>query len=214
MYDEQLNSLTFDEYGLIPAIVQDAETGSILTHAYMNKESLEKTLQTGETWFYSRQRQKLWHKGEESGNTQQVKEITSDCDQDALLVKVQPVGPACHTGEASCFHHVLQNSNAAEQMTLSELANLIKKRRAETEEGSYTTYLFSEGIDKILKKVGEETSEVIIGAKNNSRDEMVWEIADLSYHTLVLMELMDVSISEIREELAKRHSEKEGSQHA
>ncbi|MFD2760048.1 bifunctional phosphoribosyl-AMP cyclohydrolase/phosphoribosyl-ATP diphosphatase HisIE [Lentibacillus juripiscarius] len=213
MWDEQLNELTFDEQGLIPAIIQDMETGNVLTHAYMNRESLEITLETGETWFYSRKRRKVWHKGETSGNRQKIHEIRYDCDQDALLIKVHPLGPACHTGEPTCFHHTLKEADPTGQMTLNELAALIKKRRADAEEGSYTTYLFSEGMDKILKKIGEETSEVIIGAKNNSRDEMIWEIADLSYHTLVLMELMDISISEIRQELAKRHTAKEDVRH-
>ncbi|TMN22516.1 bifunctional phosphoribosyl-AMP cyclohydrolase/phosphoribosyl-ATP diphosphatase HisIE [Lentibacillus cibarius] len=214
MYNEQLNKITFDEQGLVPAIIQDVVTGKVLTHAYMNKESLEKTLATNETWFYSRKRQQLWHKGETSGNRQQVKEIRYDCDADALLVTVEPMGPACHTGKPTCFHHTLKENDAAEQMTPSELADLIRKRRKEAEEGSYTTYLFTEGIDKILKKVGEETSEVIIGAKNNSHDEMVWEIADLTYHTLVLMELMGVSITDIQQALAERHAVKEGTKHA
>ncbi|RYG74280.1 bifunctional phosphoribosyl-AMP cyclohydrolase/phosphoribosyl-ATP diphosphatase HisIE [Lentibacillus lipolyticus] len=214
MYNEQLNKITFDEQGLVPAIIQDAGTGKVLTHAYMNEESLKKTLETNETWFYSRKRQQLWHKGETSGNRQHVREIRYDCDADALLVKVQPLGPACHTGKSTCFHHTLKENDAAAQMTSSELAELIKKRRAEAKEGSYTTYLFSEGIDKILKKVGEETSEVIIGAKNNNHEEMVWEIADLTYHTLVLMELMGVSITDIQQALAERHAVKEGTKHA
>ncbi|GGK07320.1 histidine biosynthesis bifunctional protein HisIE [Lentibacillus kapialis] len=211
MDDEQLNGLTFDQYGLIPAIIQDAETADVLTLAYMDKESLNKTLETGETWFYSRKRQELWHKGETSGNRQLVKSIRYDCDADSLLVAIEPLGPACHTGERSCFYNTLQESATPAQIGLSELASLIKNRRNEAIEGSYTSYLFEEGIDKILKKIGEESSEVIIGAKNSSHDEMTWEIADLAYHTLVLMELMGVSVSNIKQELAKRHSIKEKS---
>lgn len=210
MNDEQLNELTFDQQGLIPAIIQDVETGDVLTLAYMNKESLDKTLETGETWFFSRKRQQLWHKGETSGNRQIVKEIRYDCDADALLVKVEPFGPACHTGSRSCFNQTLKDRDAPDPIGLNELAGLIKQRREEAKEGSYTTYLFQEGLDKMLKKVGEETSEVIIGAKNHAHDEMVWEIADLTYHTLVLMELMGVSVADIKEELAKRHNVKEG----
>ncbi|ALX49203.1 bifunctional phosphoribosyl-AMP cyclohydrolase/phosphoribosyl-ATP diphosphatase HisIE [Lentibacillus amyloliquefaciens] len=209
MYNQQLRGLTFDQQGLIPAIIQDDETKEVLTLAYMNKESLNKTLDTGETWFFSRTRQELWHKGETSGNRQLVKEIRFDCDADSLLVKVKSLGPACHTGENSCFYNTLEARNTPEEMGLNELAALISERRHETKEDSYTTYLFHEGIDKILKKIGEETSEVIIGAKNNDREEMQWEIADLTYHTLVLMELMGVSISDIKLELAKRHAVKE-----
>ncbi|QKY71145.1 bifunctional phosphoribosyl-AMP cyclohydrolase/phosphoribosyl-ATP diphosphatase HisIE [Lentibacillus sp. CBA3610] len=211
MYDKQLNELTFDQQGLIPAIIQDAETAEVLTLAYMNKESLNKTLETGETWFFSRKRRELWHKGETSGNRQLVKNIRYDCDADSLLVMVEPLGPTCHTGNQSCFYHTLQERDRPDQMGLNELAALIKQRRNEAKEDSYTTYLFNEGIDKILKKVGEETSEVIIGAKNNDHDEIVWEMADLTYHTLVLMELMGVPITDIKQELAKRHTVKEGS---
>ncbi|HLR60973.1 MAG TPA: bifunctional phosphoribosyl-AMP cyclohydrolase/phosphoribosyl-ATP diphosphatase HisIE [Lentibacillus sp.] len=211
MYDEQLNRLTFDQQGLIPAIIQDAETAEVLTLAYMNKESLQKTLETGETYFYSRQRQELWHKGETSGNRQIVRTIRFDCDSDSLLVMVEPLGPACHTGKKSCFYNMLQEHDTRDQMGINELTNLISQRRNEASEGSYTAYLFEEGIDKILKKIGEETSEVIIGAKNNDHEEMTWEIADLTYHTLVLMELMGVSISDIKQELDKRHAVKEGS---
>lgn len=209
MDDKQLNKLTFDQQGLIPAIIQEVDTAEVLTLAYMNKEALNKTLETGETWFFSRKRQELWHKGETSGNRQLVKDIRFDCDADSLLVTVEPLGPACHTGNRSCFHHPLEHRDTPDQMGLSELATLISQRRDEAKEGSYTTYLFEEGIDKILKKVGEETSEVIIGAKNNNHVEMVWEIADLTYHTLVLMKLMGVSTSDIKQELAKRHAAKE-----
>lgn len=211
MYNQQLRGLTFDQQGLIPAIIQDDETKEVLTLAYMNKESLNKTLDTGETWFFSRTRQELWHKGETSGNRQLVKEIRFDCDADSLLVKVKPLGSACHTGKNSCFHNTLEAPNTPEEMGLNELAALISERRHEAKEDSYTTYLFHEGIDKILKKIGEETSEVIIGAKNNDREEIQWEIADLTYHTLVLMELMGVSISDIKLELAERHAVKESS---
>lgn len=208
MYDQQLNELTFDQQSLIPAVIQEADTGEVLTLAYMNKESLNKTLETGETWFFSRKRQQLWHKGDSSGNRQLVKEIRYDCDADSLLVKVDPLGPACHTGNKSCFYNTLQESDTPDQMGLNELTALIRQRRDEANEESYTAHLFNEGIDKILKKIGEETSEVIIGAKNNVHDEMVWEIADLTYHTLVLMELMGVSVSDIKQELSKRHVRK------
>src|SRR5699024_9873229 len=212
MDDEQLKELTVDKDGLIPAIIQDVRTNDVLTLAYMNKESLAKTIESGETWFFSRKRQELWHKGETSGNRQLVRDIRYDCDADSLLVKVAPLGPACHTGQKTCFYHTLLNrDDTPEEITLSELAALIRQRRHEAREESYTTYLFDKGIDKILKKVGEETSEVIIGAKNADRDEIVWEMADLTYHTLVLMELMGVSISDIKQELAKRHAAKEGS---
>ncbi|SFE15230.1 phosphoribosyl-ATP pyrophosphatase /phosphoribosyl-AMP cyclohydrolase [Lentibacillus persicus] len=208
MNNEKLRELNFDHQGLIPAIIQDDTTKEVLTLAYMNAESLNKTLETGETWFFSRSRQELWHKGETSGNRQRVKEISYDCDADSLLVNVKPLGPACHTGEKSCFYNTLKARETTEEMGLNELASLISQRRKEAKEGSYTTYLFNEGIDKILKKIGEETSEVIIGAKNNDQEEMTWEIADLTYHTLVLMELMNVSTSDVKQELAKRHAVK------
>lgn len=204
--------LTFNEDGLIPAIVQDAATGKVLMLAYMNQEALEQTITTKETWFFSRSSQALWNKGATSGNKQQVREISYDCDQDTLLVQVNPLGPACHTGEQSCFSHTIYEEETASREVVHELAANIKSRRREPVEGAYTTYLFREGIDKILKKVGEETSEVIIGAKNEDNEELTWEIADLTYHTLVLMELAGVSIQDIKGELYKRHIQKAGSE--
>ncbi|MFC3040177.1 bifunctional phosphoribosyl-AMP cyclohydrolase/phosphoribosyl-ATP diphosphatase HisIE [Virgibacillus xinjiangensis] len=201
--------LSFDENGLIPAVVQDANTGKVLTLAYMNESSLLKTIQTKETWFYSRKRQELWNKGATSGNTQAVKQISYDCDGDALLVQVTPNGPACHTGEESCFHESLHKEEEVVQDVVYQVAGKIKERKENPVEGAYTTYLFNEGIDKILKKVGEETSEVIIGAKNDDKQEITWEIADLTYHTLVLMELTGVTIKDIKEELQKRHIQKQ-----
>ncbi|MFD1038285.1 bifunctional phosphoribosyl-AMP cyclohydrolase/phosphoribosyl-ATP diphosphatase HisIE [Virgibacillus byunsanensis] len=205
-----LNQLSFDQQGLIPAIVQDAKTGKVLTLAYMNELSIIKTLETNETWFFSRKRNQLWNKGETSGNKQFVKEITYDCDADSLLVQVDPVGPACHTGSESCFNQTLYAGDTQIRETVQQLVTAIKGRRNDPKEGSYTTYLFQEGIDKILKKVGEEASEVIIGAKNDDKEEVTWEIADLTYHTLVLMELLDLSIDDIKQELYKRHIQKVG----
>lgn len=210
-----IEALSFDENGLIPAIVQNATTGAVLTLAYMNKESLTRTLKTGETWFFSRKREQLWNKGETSGNKQLVKKITYDCDADALLIHVDPLGPACHVGEDSCFHNTLfQDDDRLPYDVIATLPIKIKERREQPVEGSYTTYLFNEGIDKVLKKVGEEASEVIIGAKNNNQEEVTWEIADLTYHTLVLMELLDVSVNDIKQELYKRHLQKEEPGHA
>jgi phosphoribosyl-ATP pyrophosphohydrolase/phosphoribosyl-AMP cyclohydrolase len=207
-----IEELSFDKNGLIPAIIQDVQTKKVLTLAYMNEASFKKTMETKETWFFSRSRQEIWHKGETSGNKQIVKHISLDCDQDALLVQVEPLGPACHTGEGSCFYQSVMNEGNAAEEVIPLLTDKIKERRDNPKEGSYTTYLFNEGIDKILKKVGEETSEVIIGAKNNDKQELTWEIADLIYHTLVLMELLDVSVSDIKDELQKRHIQKEGIQ--
>ncbi|WP_430788804.1 bifunctional phosphoribosyl-AMP cyclohydrolase/phosphoribosyl-ATP diphosphatase HisIE [Virgibacillus flavescens] len=205
-----INELSFDENGLIPAIIQDATTGDVLMFAYMNEESLSKTLETNETWFYSRSRQSLWNKGETSGNKQSVQKISYDCDADSLLIQVDPNGPACHTGEDSCFYRTLAENNSYERNVMHTLTEKITERREDPVSGSYTTYLFTEGIDKVLKKIGEETSEVIIGAKNNDKQEVVWEIADLTYHTLVLMEILGVSINDIKKELYKRHVQKEG----
>lgn len=202
-------NLLFDESGLIPAIIQDAGTGEVLTLAYMNETSLQKTIDTGETWFFSRKRQELWNKGETSGNKQIVKRIAYDCDADSLLVQVDPKGPACHTGEQSCFYQTLLSTEPSARTVVHDVAEKIKERKQNPVEGSYTNYLFTEGIDKILKKVGEESSEVIIGAKNNDKDEIKWEIADLTYHTLVLMELLNVSIDDIKEVLFSRHIAKE-----
>ncbi|WP_188456111.1 bifunctional phosphoribosyl-AMP cyclohydrolase/phosphoribosyl-ATP diphosphatase HisIE [Virgibacillus oceani] len=205
-----MEQISFGDDGLIPAIVQDSSTGRVLTLAYMNETSLLKTIQTQETWFFSRKRQQLWNKGETSGNKQSVKQITYDCDGDALLIQVQPLGPACHTGNESCFYQKLYETDAATFDMLEQLVNTIKQRRQEPVEGSYTTYLFNEGIDKVLKKVGEEASEVIIGAKNSDTKELIWEISDLIYHTLIVMEMQNVSVNEIRDELFKRHMQKEG----
>lgn len=195
----------FDQQGLIPAIIQDDDTGDVLMLAYMNKESLDKSIATKETWFYSRSRNELWNKGATSGNTQEIKRMTLDCDADALLVTVRPKGPACHTGEKSCFYRPILNTLPNNRHVISQLTKRIADRKANPVEGAYTTYLFNEGIDKILKKVGEESSEVIIGAKNNDTQEVVWEIADLVYHTLVLMEEMGIRPSDITEELTNRH---------
>lgn len=207
-----MDQLKFDENGLIPAIVQDGTTGDVLMLAYMNQESLTKTLETNETWFFSRSRQELWNKGATSGNKQIVQKISFDCDADSLLIQVDPKGPACHTGETSCFYQELHANDPIERNVVHEVASKIKERRENPVDGSYTTYLFNEGIDKVLKKVGEETSEVIIGAKNNDKQEVTWEIADLTYHTLVLMEIVGVSINDIKQELYGRHIQKEGNQ--
>ncbi|WP_337019129.1 bifunctional phosphoribosyl-AMP cyclohydrolase/phosphoribosyl-ATP diphosphatase HisIE [Oceanobacillus massiliensis] len=205
-----IEQLSFNENGLIPAIVQDANTGGVLTLAYMNRDSLMKTIETKETWFFSRKRQELWNKGETSGNKQQVKKIAFDCDADALLVQVTPIGPACHTGEETCFHNELFTNEIPSHDIVYQVIEKVKNRRENPIDGAYTSYLFEKGIDKILKKVGEETTEVVIGAKNNDRKETTSEISDLTYHTLVLMELMGISITDVKDELLKRHIKKEG----
>lgn len=202
---KQADELRFNEDGLIPAIVQDAASKEVLTLAYMNKESYEKTLETKETWFYSRSRQALWHKGETSGNTQAVKGIRYDCDQDALLVLVEPSGPACHTGSYSCFTKEQTEEQAADRFgIMNELERVIAERQAEMPEGAYTTYLFREGVDKILKKVGEEASEVIIAAKNRDHEELKWEAADLLYHLLVLLREQSLPLDDVLDVLKKR----------
>ncbi|MEI3604119.1 bifunctional phosphoribosyl-AMP cyclohydrolase/phosphoribosyl-ATP diphosphatase HisIE [Pseudogracilibacillus sp. SE30717A] len=203
-----IEKISFDENGLIPAIVQDDVTGKVLMLAYMNEEAFEKTLETEETWFYSRSRKELWNKGATSGNRQKVKSVALDCDQDALLVTVQPLGPACHTGEQTCFHHTIKENANPKRDVIHNLIDIIEDRKNNPVDGSYTTYLFKEGIDKVLKKVGEETSEVIIGAKNNDKEEIKWEIADLVYHTLVLMNITGVSLSDIKDVLYERHVQK------
>lgn len=205
-----IEEIKFDENGLLPAIVQDDTTGTVLMLAYMNRNALEKTLETKETWFYSRSRQELWHKGATSGYTQTVKNITLDCDQDALLVTVTPLGPACHTGEESCFHHQMMGDTRSKRQVIHTIIETIEHRRRHPVEGAYTSYLFREGIDKVLKKVGEESAEVIIGAKNNDKEEVKWEIADLVYHTLVLMNITNVNLSDIKSVLYERHIEKKG----
>lgn len=204
-----LDSVVFDSNGILPAIVQDEQTGDVLMLAYVNKEALQKSIETKETWFYSRSRKKLWNKGATSGNRQQITQITFDCDQDALLFSVIPQGPACHTGETSCFYNDVWDHERVNRSVLTQLTERIADRRANPKDGAYTTYLFNEGVDKILKKIGEEASEVIIGAKNNDKQEVIWEIADLTYHTLVLMEQLDIPVSDIQRELTKRHITKE-----
>ncbi|ABO68365.1 bifunctional phosphoribosyl-AMP cyclohydrolase/phosphoribosyl-ATP diphosphatase HisIE [Geobacillus thermodenitrificans] len=206
--------IRFDEKGLVPAIVQDAQSKEVLMLAYMNKESLEKTLETGETWFYSRSRQELWHKGATSGNVQRVVDIRYDCDADTLLVLVEPAGPACHTGSYSCFSRSLNGearTPTADRFTiLNELEQIIAQRDAERPEGAYTTYLFEKGVDKILKKVGEEAAEVIIAAKNRSHDELKWEAADLLYHLLVLLREQKLPLDAVLATLVERHAQKTG----
>lgn len=196
-----IDELKFDERGLIPAIVQDARTREVLTLAYMNRESLARTLETRQTWFWSRSRNELWHKGATSGNTQDVVELSADCDGDAVVVLVNPAGPACHTGARSCFGLDQRDDIGA---LLSELYDLIESRERERPEGSYTTYLFEKGIDKILKKVGEESAETIIAAKNDETQPLVAEVSDLIYHLLVLLVQRGVTLDQIRDELAQR----------
>ena len=200
-----INSLKFDEKGLIPAIVTDADSGKVLTLAYMNRESLEISMEKGLTCFFSRSRNQLWLKGETSGNYQHIVSITADCDKDALVVKVKKDGPACHTGTDSCFNDLVYESDELSEFSLEGLAELIEGRKTDKKEGSYTTYLFDKGIDKILKKVGEESTEVIIAGKANDKNETIYEISDLVYHVLVLMIEMGISIEDIKKELASRH---------
>ena len=206
MLDFDLDSLKFDEKGLIPAVVQDYKTKEVLTVAYMNRESLKISLEEKRTCFWSRSRQVLWRKGEHSGNVQHIVSITADCDRDALTVLVKKDGPACHTGAESCFHNpVFTNDEIAPAFSLEALAKLIEGRRTEKKEGSYTTYLFEKGLDKILKKVGEEATEVIIAGKAEDKAETVYEIADLTYHVLVLMVQAGISVEDIMKELESRH---------
>ncbi len=200
-----INELKFDEKGLIPAIVVDAVSKKVLTLAYMNEESLKITMEKKLTCFFSRSRQKLWLKGEMSGNFQKVVSITADCDKDALVVMVEPQGPACHTGEESCFFNEVWENDELKEFSLEGLVKLIEGRKINKTEGSYTTYLFEKGLDKILKKVGEECTEVIIAAKADDKKETIYEIADLAYHTLVLMIQMGISLEDIHRELASRH---------
>ncbi|HLS20604.1 MAG TPA: bifunctional phosphoribosyl-AMP cyclohydrolase/phosphoribosyl-ATP diphosphatase HisIE [Bacillota bacterium] len=211
MMENVIKQLTWQSDGLIPAIVQDYETKQVLMLAYMNKQSLAKTIETKETWFFSRSRNELWHKGATSGNRQTVKQILYDCDGDSLLIFVKPKGPACHTGETSCFFNsALSASDEPTELIIEKLTKRIKKRFDQPTDGSYTTYLFNEGIDKILKKIGEEASEIIIAAKNDDDDELIWEIADFIYHTLVLMQVKNITMEQIYKELAKRFGDKEG----
>ncbi|EJL30617.1 bifunctional phosphoribosyl-AMP cyclohydrolase/phosphoribosyl-ATP diphosphatase HisIE [Brevibacillus sp. BC25] len=205
-----VEKLRFDEKGLIPVIVQDAGSKTVLTLAYMNEESLQKSLATKETWFWSRSRQQLWHKGETSGHTQRIVSMRYDCDGDALVVMVEPKGPACHTGAYSCFSQEVIADTDDERVQadrfaiLSELEELIAAREAERPEGSYTTYLFEKGVDKILKKVGEEAAEVIIAAKNRSREELRYEASDLIFHLMVLLREQKLPLDEVLTELQRR----------
>ena len=200
----KIEELKFDEKGLIPAIVVDAITKKVLTLAYMNRESLEISMEKGLTCFWSRSRQELWLKGETSGHYQHIVSITADCDYDALEVRVKKDGPACHLGTDSCFHNPVMGEQK-EKFRLEGLYQLLLSRKAELPEGSYTTYLFQKGIDKILKKVGEECTEVIIAGKADDKAETIYEIADLAYHVMVLMVQMGISVEDIRQELASRH---------
>ncbi len=200
-----IDELKFDEKGLIPAIVVDAKTKKVLTLAYMNRESLEISLKKELTCFWSRSRNELWLKGETSGNYQHIVSITADCDNDALVVSVEPDGPACHMGSYSCFTKPVFQSEERSEFSYEGLMELIRGRKTNPQDGSYTTYLFNKGLDKILKKVGEESTEVIIAAKAEDKKETVYEIADLAYHVMVLMVEVGISLDEIRDELASRH---------
>lgn len=200
-----IDELKFDEKGLIPAIVVDSVSKKVLTLAYMNKESLKISMEKGLTCFWSRSRQELWLKGETSGNYQHIVSITADCDADALVVSVMPDGPACHKGTFSCFEDKIYQSDELNDFSYEGLMELIKGRKTEKKEGSYTTYLFEKGIDKILKKVGEESTEVIIAAKDNDKAETIYEIADLAYHVMVLMIEAGIDLADIHKELASRH---------
>lgn len=201
-----IDKLKFNTHGLIPAVIQDIESDQVLMMAFMNKESLTKTLESRQTWFWSRSRQELWHKGATSGHYQDVKEIFYDCDADCLLIKVVQTGAACHTGERTCFHNnlVAYEQPAAGPEIINQVYDVVTGRKREMPEGSYTTYLFTKGLDKILKKVGEEAAEVIIGAKNRNRDEVVYETADLLYHLLVLLAEQEITPQEVYQELANR----------
>lgn len=205
MIDFNIDELKFDEKGLIPAILVDNTTRETLMLGYMNRESLEITMEKGKVCFYSRSRKTLWLKGETSGNYQRVVSITADCDRDALKVVVESEGPVCHTGSFSCFHNPLYINREIEDFTLSDLYKLIEGRKNEPKDGSYTSYLFERGIEKILKKVGEETTEVIIAAAEKDRRETIYEIGDLIYHLMVLMVEDEISIKDIVSELASRH---------
>lgn len=204
-YAETTKALRFDANGLIPAIVQDHYTKEVLTLAYMNAETLALTIAEGRTVFWSRSRQEIWRKGETSGNVQKVVSITADCDKDALVVEVIKDGPACHTGAESCFFEPVYVSDELKQFTWRGLYDLIEGRKSNPQEGSYTSYLFDKGLEKILKKVGEECTEVIIGGCKRDRDETIYEISDLAYHVLVLMIELGISIEDITKELEKRH---------
>ncbi|WP_406944669.1 bifunctional phosphoribosyl-AMP cyclohydrolase/phosphoribosyl-ATP diphosphatase HisIE [Halobacillus sp. SY10] len=205
-----IDNIQFDAQGLVPAIVQDTKSKAVLTLAYMNEESLKKTLEIGETVFYSRSRQELWHKGETSGNTQEVRSIHYDCDQDALLVQVVPAGPACHRGDYSCFSEELTDSETKPKENryeiLDELQTVLADRKATLPEGSYTSTLFQEGVDRIAKKIGEEAGEVIIAAKNDDPEELALESADLLFHLLLILTDRQVPLDDVLDVLEKRHS--------
>ncbi len=200
-----ISKLKFDDKGLIPAIVVDTDTKKVLTLAYMNEESLRISMEKGLTCFFSRSRQKLWLKGETSGNFQHIVSITADCDMDALVVEVKKDGPACHTGENSCFFNPVYESETSPGFQYQDLMDMLIGRKENPKEGSYTTYLFSKGLDKILKKVGEETTEVIISAKDGDKANTIYEIGDLMYHVMVLMIEMGISLEDIKKEMASRH---------
>lgn len=215
-----VKDVNFDERGLVPAVVQDARTNEVLMLAYMNRESLQRTLMEKQTWFWSRSRSQLWHKGATSGNVQLVREVRVDCDQDALVVLVEPSGPACHTGARCCFHNELLASADTEHglargedetrdlgLLLEELYRLIEQRRSARPKGSYTAYLFDQGLDKILKKIGEESAETIVAAKNEDPHQFVAETSDLLYHLLVLLVERGVRLSDVQAELARRRGE-------
>lgn len=204
-YTETSRTLKFDKHGLIPAIVQDHYTKEVLTLAYMNAETLALTIAEGRTVFWSRSRQEIWRKGETSGNVQKVVSITADCDKDALVVEVVKSGPACHTGAESCFFNPVYVSEELKQFTWEGLYHLIEGRKTDPKEGSYTSYLFDKGLEKILKKVGEESTEVIIAGSKCDKEETVFEISDLAYHVLVLMIELGISVEDITRELEKRH---------
>lgn len=199
------STLKFDENGLIPAIVQDHYTREVLTLAYMNAETFALTIAEGRTVFWSRSRQEIWRKGETSGNVQRVVSVTADCDRDALVVDVIKSGPACHTGAESCFFEPVYVSDELKPFTVQGLADMLADRRLHPKEGSYTSYLFDKGLEKILKKVGEESTEVIIAAAKQDKAETVYEIGDLAYHVLVLMTALDISVTDVIKELEKRH---------
>jgi phosphoribosyl-ATP pyrophosphohydrolase/phosphoribosyl-AMP cyclohydrolase len=203
-----IKEIKFDEKGLVPAIAQSAETGAVLMQAYMNEEAVQKTIETGYAHYYSRSRKKLWKKGDQSGNTQKVVDFSLDCDMDSVLLRVNQLGPACHTGEYSCFHNEIQNTgvpSCANSAVLEDLYAVVCDRKANPKEGSYTNYLFEKGIDKILKKVGEEAAEVIIASKNAGTDELRYEAADLLYHLTVLLCEKELTPGEVFDELKKRH---------
>lgn len=201
----EIDQLKFDEKGLIPAVIVEAGTHRLLMVAYMNRESLKISMETGKTCFWSRSRQELWTKGETSGNYQHIVSITADCDLDTLKVVVEKDGPACHTGAETCFFNPVYQSEEKSDFTMDALMELIRGRKTNPQEGSYTTYLFQKGLDKILKKIGEESTEVIIAAKDNDSKETIYEISDLVYHVMVMMIEQGISLEDIRRELASRH---------